>query len=447
MKTHATLSEFNTQSDCQPMYSLGGLVTVTLVVCLSCIGCGDAPRDVVNVPGGGTVDASNWPCWRGLLRDGKSHSKLAPTEWSEDNNVVWKQKVEGRGYSSPTVWGDRIFLTTSDPDKQKQIALCFDRNTGKPVWSIDVHQGGFVDKMQVDCSYANSTPACDGKQAYFTFLNAGAIWLTAIDFKGNTVWQQKIGSYKSMDGFAASPQLYRETIIVGGDNVGPDSFLAAVDRKSGRIVWKVPRPAFNNVVAPLIAHVGGRDQILLCGGRGIAGYAADTGTLLWVCTGFAQEAASTMTYDGEVVYANGGFPYVGDFCIRADGSGNVTKSHLVWRENLGPSYASSLLVHEGVGYSITDKGILSCFDAATGKRKWRARLEGGFYSSPILAGDNFYLQSKSGSTYVIRHSPESFELIAENKLPEGGYASPVICGGQIYLRTDQHLYCIGSLNE
>jgi len=427
--------------------STSRLFAMAVLLCLACAGCGESPAVMVKVPGGGEVDTADWPCWRGTLRDGKSHSETAPTKWSENENVIWKQELKGRGYSSPTVCGERIFLTTSDPDAQTQTALCLDRDTGKPLWSLDIHQGGFVDKMHVDCSYANSTPACDGKQVYFTFLNGGAVWLTATDLEGERVWQRRVGAYKSEDGFAASPQLYGNTVIVGGDNPGPDSFLAAVDRESGRIVWKVVRPAFNNVAAPIVAHVAGRDQILLCGCGGVAGYEADSGKLLWVCTGFARESASTMTYDETFVYASGGFPYQGDLCVRADGSGDVTKSHLVWRENHGPSYASSLLVHEGIGYSITDKGILTCFDAKTGKRKWRARLNGGFYSSPILAGENIYLQSKSGSTYVFAHSPESYNLIAENKLAEGGYASAVICDNKIYLRTDQHLYCIGTGDE
>ena len=261
----------------------------------------------------------DWPQWRGRNRDGKATTDAAPVSWSETKNVVWKAAVPGRGQSDPTVVGRHVFLTTADEKTQIQSLLCFDRQSGKPLWKTDVHKGGFEKEKHGKCSDAVSTVACDGQRAFAVFLNQKAIWVTAFDLKGKKIWQKQVSKFNSKFGYGASPLLYKSYLIVASDNQGGGT-LTALDRKSGNVVWNTQRQAAPTYSSPAVATVAGKEQLLISGADRITSYDPGTGKLAWSCQGASIQTVNTMAFAGDLVYASGGFPTKETFCIRADGS-------------------------------------------------------------------------------------------------------------------------------
>ncbi len=386
-------------------------------------------------------EANDWPWWLGPTHDSKAHpDQRPPTTWSETENVVWRADVPGRGHGSPVLWGSNIFLPTADEDNEIQYLLCYDRATGKKRWQTVIHEGGFM-HMHPKNSHASSTAACDGTYVYIPFMVQDAIWLTAVDFEGKIAWQEKLSPFKSKHGFAVSPFIYRSLLIVPCDNPGP-SCLVGVHRHSGEVVYRVPRTDYQNFSSPLVAHVCGREQLLIPGPYRVKSYDPATGAELWSCEGPTDVAASTMAAGDELVYATAGYPEKNLLCIRADGSGDVTDSHLVWQMEGNAAYVPTPLLHEGLLYLVNDGGLLFCFDAQTGEIIWREQLDGNFSASPMLAGGNIYVPNEAGMVYVFKPG-RKFELVAQNNLDGGGFASPVFCDNRIYLRTSHRLWCLG----
>ncbi len=387
------------------------------------------------------VAESDWPWWRGTERDGKAIAQDVPVEWSETENVAWRASVPGRGHGSPTVWGERVFLATADEKAETQSLMAFDRATGKPLWTTKMHDGPPMHRHDKN-SHASASPACDGERVFIAFMADDGIWVTATDLDGSIVWQKKAGEFESKHGYGASPLVYKSLVIVPGDS-GGGSFLAALHRKTGEIVWRTARPNESSFASPVVAEVCGRTQLLISGCNQVTSYDPDVGTLLWWCDGPADTTAATIATDGELVVASGGYPQKEILCIRGDGEGDVSQSHVEWRTGRNATYVPSPLVHEGRTYIVDDKGIFSCYTTSTGKVLWQQRLGGGFSASPVLCGDRIYLTNETGTTYVVR-AADSFEQLGENKLGAAGFASPVICGGQIFLRTEDALVCIAA---
>ena len=199
----------------------------------------------------------DWPWWRGPNFDSKAASD-APLHWSETRNVIWKVKVPGRGHSSPIVAGDRIYLTTADEKSKTQSALCYDRDSGRLMWSETLHQGGFMTHHPQN-SQASPSAAVDGKRIFFVFSNAEALHISALDLQGQQLWRQTIGPFGNHEGYGTSPVIYKELVIVIGDN-RRGSFLVALNRKSGKIIWRQDRKQEANFCTPVIAQLAGRDS-------------------------------------------------------------------------------------------------------------------------------------------------------------------------------------------
>jgi outer membrane protein assembly factor BamB len=351
--------------------------------------------------------------------------------------------VPGRGHSSPVVWGDRVFLTTADEQAQTQSVLAFDRNTGKLLWDLVAHKGGLMKKHNKN-SHASATPACDGERVFSVFLSNKALHVTATDLDGKLKWQQEVGAFTPEHGYGASPVLHGGLVIVDGASL-KDGFLVALDRQTGKQIWKVDRETkgkHGNYATPVVATVAGKPQLILSGMLEITSYDPDTGKKLWSCAGAAEVTACTAACSDKLVFASGGYPEKELLAVRADGSGDVSKSHVVWRTGKGVTYVPSPLYHDGYLYVVNDNGIASCLEAETGKQVWQERIDGEFSSSPVLVGDLLYVVNEAGKLYVLKTGPK-FEVVATNDLGDGGFATPTVCGGQIFLRTNQSLYCIG----
>jgi hypothetical protein len=404
----------------------------------------DASRPVepVDDPTFGTDD---WPFWRGPTRNGIAPGVNVPVTWNETENILWKVPVPGRGHASPTVLGDRVFLATADENEGTQAVVCFDRHSGRQLWQTTVHEGGLPGSLgHHKSTHASSTVAVDGTRIFTVFLNRDAIWLTALDLEGNQLWQTNVGRFDLSYGYAASPAVYKSLVIIAADHKN-GGFVAALHRKTGKVQWRKPRPAEPSFSSPLIAHVAGKDQVLMSGAHLVVSYDPNTGEELWSRPGTTTSCASTMNHWGDFVYAASGYPDAGILCVRADGSGEV-----VWK-NRRKLYVPSLLVHDGFVYAVNDDGLAYCWNAETGKNMWTGRLGGNFSASPILAGDHIFVPNERGTVYVFEATPKTLEIVGKNRLGDECMASPVICGDRIYLRVasrqggrrQETLYCIG----
>ncbi|MCY3021979.1 MAG: PQQ-binding-like beta-propeller repeat protein [Planctomycetota bacterium] len=388
--------------------------------------------------------AGDWPWWRGPNFDSIAAApQRPPLRWNATENVIWKADVPGRGHSTPCIWGGRIFLPTADDKAQAQYVLCYDAKNGEKLWQTQVHSGGFM-RLNPKNSHASSTPACDGERVFVPFIVQGGIWLTALDLEGKIAWQKKLGAFQSMHGFAASPVLYRSLAIVVADHL-KDSYIVALHRRTGEVVWRINRPDYNlgTYASPVVGRVAGRDQLLIQGPNKVFSYDPGTGNLLWTCDGPSESASATVSFDSELVWAAAGFPKRNLLCIRGDGNGDVTKTHIVWKKENNMTYVPSLLLADGLLYMVADEGKVTCFEAKTGQVVWEGKLRGAFSSSPVLAGGHIYVVNEAGVMFVFKPG-RTFELVAESDLADGGFATPVSCGGRIYLRTLHRFYCLGT---
>ncbi|RIK77061.1 MAG: serine/threonine protein kinase [Planctomycetota bacterium] len=391
---------------------------------------------------------ADWPGWRGPRHDGHANpNQQPPTEWSRGKNVVWRTEIPGRGHSSPTALGDRIFLATADEMEQIQSVLCYDRATGKRLWKTDVHRGGFEFKNK-KASLASSTVATDGQRLFINFPNSGALTTTALSLNGEQLWQTKITDYEEHQGYGSSPMLYDALVLVSADNKAGGA-IAGLNRETGDIVWRHERPKKPNYASPIVVRAAGRDQVVMTGCDLVSGFDPASGKKLWEVDGATTECVTSTVSDGKLIFTSGGYPENHVCAVRADGSGEIA-----WKNNTRV-YVPSMLLKDGYLYAVTDAGVAVCWEAATGKEQWKSRLGGTFSSSPVLVGESIYAVNEGGKAFVYRADPSEFESIATSQLGDEVFATPTICGGRIYLRVAENtdrgrqelLYCLGSSPE
>ncbi|MFG0333511.1 MAG: PQQ-binding-like beta-propeller repeat protein, partial [Maioricimonas sp. JB049] len=271
------------------------------------------------------------------------------------------------------------------------------------------------------------------------FLNHAKVHATALSLDGDVLWQTTLGPFASQFGYAPSPAIWGPLVLFAADH-REGGFLAGVHRLNGEIIWRKKRPAVATYSSPVVAELDGRPQLVISGGEQIASYAPATGESLWTVAGATEATCGTPVFDGDLVFASGGYPGSETICVRADGSG------VVWK-NRQKCYEQSMLAHDGFLYAVNDNGIAYCWDAATGKEQWKSRLSGPFSASPVLAGGNIYVSNERGTTYVFRADPAAFDLVAENQLGDTTFSTLSVCGGQIFHRVgaddSETLYCIG----
>jgi len=399
---------------------------------------GQVPDDVPPV----NVAETDWPWWRGSSQIGLAGDQQIPTEWGAQTNVLWKTDVPGRGHASPTVVGDRVFLATADEEKQTQSVLAYDRATGAELWRKEVHSGKLPEKGHPKASFASSTIAGDGERVFAVFLNDGQLRATALDPDGKVVWQEALGHFAPKFGYAASPAIYKSLVIFAGDNEG-GGYLAALNRATGELVWRVKRPNDASFSTPVIARIDGRDLLVIAGCQQVMAYDPTNGEKIWAVDGTAGTAVGTAVWEGNRVVASGGYPEEDTVCV--DASSGEALWHV--RDHV---YVPSLLVHDGYVYAVDDKGIGFCWSLEDGQEQWKKRIGGNFSSSPVLAGKNILITDEAGTTVVFEANPNAFKLVSKNKLGDEAFASPVVVGDRIYLRTahrdggrQEVLYCIG----
>lgn len=417
--------------------------------------------------------SSNWPQWRGPAGLGISNEKNLPLEWSHTKNVQWKTAIEGRGHSSPIVWGSRIFLTTSiegavvsgakavkhirsgrehvHPDsvgadrKHTLKVICLDRDAGKILWERTAYEGTAYDDRHRKNTYASSTPVTDGKHVYAFFEAEG---LYCYDFDGKLVWKTSVGKIAKMGmGHGMSPVLFENLIILQCDQEdgGPDSFIVALDKRTGKEVWRAARTHRKTYATPLIIKTAGRWEMVTIGAESIISYDPATGRELWRSQGVESHSIPSAVAGHNMVFVTAGSHSKRAMAIKLGGAGDLTSTaNIVWKYQKGTAYVPSPILYGEYLYLMTDKGIMTCLDAKTGEVKYeggRVPVPATFTASPIAYEGKMLLVSEDGDTFVIK-AGATHEVLRTNSLNEPVYASPAVSQGRIFIRGEKHLYCI-----
>jgi hypothetical protein len=306
-----------------------------------------------------------------------------------------------------------------------------------------VHRGKF-EKGNAKSSMASSTPACDGTRIFINFLHAGAIYTTALDCNGKRLWQTKVSDYVLHQGFGSSPAVYQSLVLVSADNKGGGA-IVALERGTGKVVWKHERPKFPNYVSPIVLRAEGKDQLFLTGCELVSALDPSTGKLLWETKGSTTECVTSTVTDGRLMFTSGGYPKNHVSAVRMDGSAKV-----VW-ENNSRVYVPSMLLRNEHLYAVQDDGTAVCWKCDTGKEVWKERLGGTFTASPIMVDDRIFATNEAGKTFIFRAASDEMSLIGQNQLGDEVFATPAICGDRIYMRVavrmdgrrQEMIYCIG----
>lgn len=376
------------------------------------------------------IGPSGWWRWRGPFGNNHAAAGASVPNQVTSENTTQLAAIPGRGHSSPIVTDSSVYLTTADKTQGVQSVVAVSNNGGlRGVFPI--HRGGLPRENHRKNTEASSTLAFDGERLFATFYNGGAIRLTCLTTDGQIQWQKTVGAYNPRQykyGYAASPLLYRDSVIVVGDFDGP-AFLAALDRRSGEVIWKTDRPRATSFSSPIVAHVAGRDQLLISGGKMVASYDPGNGRTLWQAAGATTMATcGTMVWDDQRVFASGGYPKSETVCVAADGT-----ARMVWSNNV-KCYEQSMLISDDHVYAVADNGIAYCWRASDGSTMWRERLDGPFSSSPVLVGDTIHVFNESGRGYAFKATPERFQQTGESQVADQIFATPAIVDDTMYLR-------------
>lgn len=389
----------------------------------------------------------NWPEFRGPAGDGHARGAKLPLTWSETENVTWKTAIHGKGWSSPVIWGEQIWMTTATPKGHEMFALCVDRASGEIVHDIklwDVENPDWLPEMN---SYASCTPAIEAGRVYVHFGSYGTACLDTAT--GKILWQRRDLPCNHHRGPASSPILYGDLVILTFDGFDVQ-YLVALDKQTGQTVWKTDRNLKYNsdngdtkkaFSTPTVFSIGGRDQLISPSAAATVAYDPRTGQEIWRVYSGGMNAAARPLYGNGLIYANSAAGGFRTFAVRPDGEGDVTATHVVWKFlRTAPKRPSPLLV-DSLMFLVNDDGIAACVDAREGAGIWTHRLGGKYSASPLYNQGRVYFFDEDGETRVIEASGE-FKLLATNKLDAGCMASPAVAGDALFVRTKTHLYRI-----
>ena len=420
------------------IWVLGFVLALTSSPALHAAGQEPAVRMVADEGEG----ARYWPRWRGPSGQGVVTGTGYVDTWSATQNVVWKTPVPGRGNSSPIVWGDHIFLTTAYEGGRRVSLLAYSRSTGRLLWETAAPAGRTDSGAHYKNGHASATPATDGQRVYVSFGPRG---LFAFDFTGKIVWQRDLGSMEAYHGAAGSPLLYKDRIILYQDQYR-GSFIAAFDARTGRDMWRTPREASNGWGTPIAVRVGSRDEIIVSSQQQVQAYDPERGRELWRCSGNTYEVIPTPVVGYGMIFCSSGRAGP-TLAIRPGGSGDVTRSHLVWESPRGSPFVPSPILYGEQLYMVNDMAsIVTSLHAQTGKAMFQGRLgvatREGFSASPVAVDGKVFFTNDEGETFVLRAGP-TFNLLHVNRIGEGTLASPALVDGRWYIRTDRNLYAIG----
>ena len=432
------------------------------------------PIAVSLVLSSGALAADDWPNWRGPLASGVSTETGLPDRWSATDNIAWRAPLAGVGVSSPIVAGDHVYVTSQvgagirQPGNHPRLAQgasaagsgeraltsaagdgktwfvvqAFARTDGKLLWEHRMEAAGELPGVHDKHNMASSSPVSDGRMVYAWFATGQIV---ALDRAGKVVWSRHLGREISpFDinwGHSSSPALHGDLLLLLCDHQ-PASYLLAVDKETGKQVWKADRGrGRTSYSTPLVVNAGGRSEVIVNSSERVDAYDARDGTLLWHVGGTNQFPIPVASYEDGMLYMSRGYrsgPYM---AVRPGGRGDVSATHVAWQVPTGAPYVSSLVQYRGRVYMANDVGVLTAIDAKTGQRVWQERTAGVFSASPVAADGKVYFVSETGETIVL--STTGPAIIARNDIGERALASPAIAGGRLFIRTDGHIFAIG----
>jgi len=429
---------------------------------------------------------ANWPTWRGPLANGTAPQANPPLEWSETKNVKWKVKLPGKGSSTPIVWGDKVFILSAivaekQPDAKPAeavaappaaeaapaggnrrrgggfgrgekptdlhefIVLCLDRKTGKTIWQKTAKQEIPHESHHQDHGFASASPVTDGQVVLAYFGSRG---LHCYDMDGNLKWSKDFGDMMTRNSFGegASPALHGDTVIVNWDDETTNDFIVALDKNTGRELWKNPRNEPTSWSTPLIVEHGGKTQVIVSGTERVRSYELATGKEIWACGGLGSNPVPTPLVAHDTVYVMSGHREPKVNAIALGRTGDLTGTDAIrWSYNRSTPYVPSpVLVGDALYFITGNTGKISSFDAKTGKPNFESeQLEGifGTYASLVTAKDRIYVLGREGRCVILKHGPK-IEIIATNKLDDRTDASMAMVGNELLIRGQQNLYCI-----
>jgi outer membrane protein assembly factor BamB len=380
----------------------------------------------------------DWPQFRGQTGQGIAADATPPLEWSESRNITWKVEIPGKGWSSPVVSGDQIWLTTATEGGRSLRALALDLATGKLLHDVELFRYERPPRIQPKNSHASPTPIIEGGRVYVHFGTQGTAALTR---DGEIVWKTTALKYEPGHGSGGSPVLWDDLLIISCDGIDRQ-FVVALDKNSGEIRWQTDRRGAQMAFStPLVIEAGGRTQVVSPGAIRAISYDAATGKQLWSIRYGGFSNVPRPVFGHGLVYVSSGFYDPVLYAVRPDGAGDVTDSRIEWTYARGvPLTPSALLVGDEI-YIVSDSGIATCLDAKTGREHWRSRLNGMFSASPVFAGGRIYFLDEDGRTTVIKPGT-TFRELAMNEIDGRTLASIAVIGKIILLRSETHLYRI-----
>jgi len=390
--------------------------------------------------------AQEWPRFRGPNGAGQSEATTIPVSWGPDE-YLWKVSLPGKGNSSPVLWGQRVFLTSANPEEGTRHVLCHSARDGRLLWQRDYP--ATTHHLHQQNTFASSTPAADAKHVYCAWATPDEFTLLALDHDGREVWRLALGPFSSQHGFGTSPIVYRDMVIVTNDQDG-ESFLIAVDAASGSIRWKAARKVLveqnASYSAPCLLRRTGEPDALIVVGRshGVVSIDPANGTTNWEARVLPRRTVgSPIVVDGLVLATCGSGAGTNTMVAIAPPTTPHAEPKVKYQiDGASVPYVPTLVASKSLVFLWSNRGIVSCIDGATGKVHWRQRVSGNYFSSPVRVADCIYGVSVDGDVVVLAASNE-FKLLGRSSLGETTRATPAVAGGRMFLRSESHLLAVG----
>ena len=424
-----------------------------------------ALASLVTVAGQASDAERYWPQWRGAHFKGVSTTANPPVTWSETKNILWKVPLPGRGNSTPVVWGDRLFVTSAVPagvtgeaqhaprgglpqrGMHRFVVMALDRKTGKTMWQHtareqEPHEASHFENG----TWASGSPITDGQRVFAYFESFG---LYAYDMNGKLLWEKDLGDKRMRNEFGegSTPVLYRDTLVVVWDHLNGQSFVAAIDARDGKELWKVARKEIDTWATPIVVEVNGRPQVVVPAMERVRAYDLADGSVVWESDGLTMNTIPSPVFEDGILILMSGFRGNDLKAIRvADAKGNIDGTGaILWTMDRDTPYVPSPLLYDGILYFLkSNNGIVTAVDARTGKPHYsQQRLDGvpNMFASPVAARGRVYFPGREGATQVIKSGP-TFEVLATNRLDDSFDASPALVDNVLYLRGYKTLYAI-----
>jgi outer membrane protein assembly factor BamB len=399
---------------------------------------------------------SNWTHFRGSSLDGISADTHVPVVWNDSTNIIWKTAIRGKGWSSPVIYGNQVWITTAAPDGKEMSGICVDFNSGRILFDILLFKQDSIYQKHTVNTYATPTPCIEQGLVWMNFGSSGTACVSTAD--GKIIWKRVDLICDHVQGPGSSPIIYKDLLILhyeGSDR----QFIAALNKKTGETVWQTDRPGEcyeplapigkKAYITPIIVNVGGRDLLISNGSAVCIAYDPLTGEEIWrIIQGEDSTIPMPLTENGTVFFYTSfvtpaeGEKYAELFAVDPKGSGNITGSNILWRCKTPVLQLLTPLIKDGIIYTVDSRNNLIVMDAKTGARLYTRRLKYRFNASPVYAGGRVYFTAVTGETLVLKAGP-AYEMVAENKLPGEIFATPAIVRNSIIIRNESSLYRIG----